>query len=133
MGETVGLLLLLFRKLVPCLLCRNKELTGNVARIGPCLVVEHGEDFRIRCDPDILSCVVAKVETAHARTNTAFLTYIGTDERTHAREHHARVQTRSHTDAHTERHGTGLNSRHLRRRRSRNSNAEWDIYDKLKK
>lgn len=55
-GETVGLLLLLFLRLLPCLLCLRRELTGRVARIGPCFAVEHGEDFRIRCDPDILSC-----------------------------------------------------------------------------
>lgn len=55
-GDTVGLLLLLFLRLLPCRPCRNSELTGRVARIGPCFDVEHGEDFRIRCDPDILSC-----------------------------------------------------------------------------
>lgn len=55
-GDTfVGLLLLLFLRLLPCRPCRNSELTGRVARIGPCFDVEHGEDFRIRCDPDILS------------------------------------------------------------------------------
>lgn len=51
-GETVGLLLLLLRRLL--LLCRPcliSELTGRVARIGPCF--EHGEDFRIRCELDI--------------------------------------------------------------------------------
>lgn len=53
-GDTVGLLLLLFLRLLPCRLCRNNELTGNVARIGPCFVVEHGDDLRIRCDPDIV-------------------------------------------------------------------------------
>lgn len=49
-GDTVGLLLLeLFLKLLPCLLCLRSELTGRVARIGPCFVVEHdGDDFRIR-------------------------------------------------------------------------------------
>jgi hypothetical protein len=61
-GETVGLLLLLFLRALLllgcacCLLCLRRELTGSVARIGPCFDVEHGEDFRIRCeDPDILS------------------------------------------------------------------------------
>lgn len=54
-GDTVGLLLLLFLRLLPCRPCRSNELTGRVARIGPCFDVEHGEDFRIRCDPDILS------------------------------------------------------------------------------
>lgn len=54
-GDTVGLLLLLFLRLLPCRPCLSSELTGRVARIGPCFDVEHGEDFRIRCDPDILS------------------------------------------------------------------------------
>lgn len=53
-GDKVGLLLLLFLKLLPCL---NNEDIGNVARIGPCFDDEQGEDFRNRCDPcpDILS------------------------------------------------------------------------------
>lgn len=54
-GDTVGLLLLLFLSVLLCLLCLRSELTGKVARIGPCFDVEHGEDFRILCDvPDIL-------------------------------------------------------------------------------
>lgn len=58
-GDNVGLLLLLFLKLLPC---RNNEDMGNVARIGPCFA-EHGEDFRTRCDPcpDILSCRLKQV------------------------------------------------------------------------
>jgi len=52
-GETVGLLLLLLRRLLLWRPCLISELTGRVARIGPCF--EHGEDFRIRCELDIFS------------------------------------------------------------------------------
>lgn len=44
-------MLLLLRRLLLCRPCLISELTGRVARIGPCF--EHGEDFRIRCELDI--------------------------------------------------------------------------------